>query len=169
MSKIIDNRTKVKLLSGIIWCEKLYNSYLLNDLLTIILFQKWHNEEEEFSSGRSQPCIHSPGREAGKKDVCPRSCRRSGETWSLIPQPRDKSVKEVVGLMSTARSLGVKDEAVLHLLSMSGIILGLPSWFMAGVFFPVYVHLEEQVNSLMLHGLEPQEGRGSGDEVNVFF
>ena len=46
---------------------------------------------------------------------------------SQLVQPRDKSVKEVVGLMSTARSLGVKDEAVLHLLSMSGIILGLPS------------------------------------------
>ena len=29
------------------------------------------------------------------------------------------------------------------------------------------VHLEEKVNSLMLHGLEPQVGGGSGDEVNV--
>ena len=31
------------------------------------------------------------------------------------------------------------------------------------------VHLEEKVISLMLHGLEPQEGGGSGDEVGGLF
>ena len=50
------------------------------------------------------------------------------QLFAQLVQPRDKSVKEVVGLRSTAKSLVVEDKAVLHLLSMeSGIILGLPS------------------------------------------
>ena len=49
-------------------------------------------------------------------------------SYSLSWFNQETSVKEVVGLRSTAKSPVVEDEAVLQLLSMeSGIIMGLPS------------------------------------------
>ena len=74
------------------------------DVYTKLSHRKKHSRGRRNFLWQEPACIHSPGREAGKKNICPKSCQRSGETWSLIPQPRDKSVKEVGGLMSTARS-----------------------------------------------------------------
>ena len=107
--------TKVKLLSRIILCEKLYNAYLLNDLLMIILFQKWHDEEEGFPLAEASFVFTAQGGRLGRKTSVPGVVGEMGkpghqffnQETSLSRKSRPKSGNSWRGFQRKKRSQAV--------------------------------------------------------------